>query len=79
LSEHICLINEPHPEDVEMGGVVCVAIGGAINAYRVYGIMTRANDDPSTLTKGATGGVVMGAIVFGLPLWGAYSLATRFL
>ncbi|MDP9008353.1 MAG: hypothetical protein M3N91_06535 [Pseudomonadota bacterium] len=62
-----------------MGGVVCVAIGGGINAYRVYGIMTRANDDPSTRTKGAVGGFVMGAIVFGLPLWGAYSLAMHFL
>ncbi len=60
-----------------MGGVVCVAIGGAINAYRVYSVM--ANDDPSIRTKGTVGGFVMGAIVFGLPLWGAYSLATRFL
>jgi hypothetical protein len=62
-----------------MGGIVCVAIGGAINAYRVYGVMTRANDEPAIRTKGVVGGFVMGAIVFGLPLWGAFSLATRFL
>lgn len=62
-----------------MGGVVCVAIGGVINAYRVYSIMVRANDHPAVRTKGAVGGFVMGAIVFGLPLWGAYSLATHYL
>ena len=62
-----------------MGGLVCVAIGGAFNAYRVYGIMTRTGDDPAVRSKGAAGGFVMGAIVFGLPLWGAYSLATHFL
>lgn len=52
-----------------MDGVVCVA-SGAINAYRAYGIMTRANDKPAVRTKGVIGGFVMGAIVFGLPLWG---------
>jgi len=62
-----------------MGGIVCVAIGGAINAYRVHGIMTRANDEIAIRTKGVAGGFVMGALVFGLPLWGAYSLAMRFL
>jgi hypothetical protein len=62
-----------------MGGIICVAIGGVVNAYRVYGIMARANDAPSIRTKGAAGGFVMGALVFGLPLWGAYSLARHFL
>lgn len=54
------------------GGLVCVAIGGAINAYRIYAIILRANDEPSQRAKGAVGGFVTGAIVFGLPLWGLY-------
>jgi hypothetical protein len=37
-----------------MGRLVCVAIGGSLNAYRVYGIMTRAGDEPAVRT-----GVVM--------------------
>lgn len=62
-----------------MVGLLCIAIGGGINAYRVYGIMARADDSPSVRTKGAVGGFVMGAIVFGLPLWGALTLARHFL
>jgi hypothetical protein len=62
-----------------MGGVVCIAIGGTINAYRIYGIMSRANDGPSLRTKGAVGGFVTGAIAFGLPLWGIFSILKHFL
>jgi hypothetical protein len=62
-----------------MGGVVCTAIGGAINAYRIYGIMSRANDGPSLRAKGAEGGFVTCAIAFGLQLWGIYSILKHFL
>jgi hypothetical protein len=62
-----------------MDGVVCIPIDGAINACRVYGIMSRASDGPSLRMKGAMGGFVMGAIAFGLPLWGIYSILKHFL
>jgi hypothetical protein len=52
-------------------------MGGAINAYKVHNIMR--GDDPAVRTRGAVGGFVMGAVVFGLPLWGAYALITHFL
>lgn len=59
-------------------GIVCVAIGGAFNAYRIYGIMARADDPSPQRMKGAVGGFVAGAIFYGLPLWGIYSVLKHF-
>ena len=54
-----------------------MAIGDAINAYRGYVMMARANVDTATRATGAAGGIAMSEIVFVLPHYGTYSLATH--
>jgi hypothetical protein len=61
-----------------VGGLACVAVGGAINAYRIYGIMSRAGDPSTVRLKGTAFGFVMGAVFFGLPLWGIFAVLNHF-
>lgn len=57
-----------------MTGFMCLFIGRAINACRIYAILSNAGDLPAVQLKGAIGGFVAGAIVFGLPIWGTYAI-----
>ena len=60
-----------------MSGLVCLFIGGAYNAYRIYSILSRGGDSTSVQLKGAVGGFVAGAIFFGLPMWAVFAVVSH--
>lgn len=50
--------------------ILCIVIGGSINAYRLYAISAHADNKLAVHRKSAMGGFVSGAICYGIPLGG---------